>query len=135
CGVKAKAVDVVLLDPVEQGRDEEALHLGAREIEIKGAPGRVLAVGNGTLEKMAVVVVPGQTGGVRGEVNQNDIEDDTDPFAVERINEPLEVGRASQPRRGGIEPNHLVAPRANEGMLENPHQFDVRISHVFDVWD
>ena len=133
--IEAEAVDVEFLDPVKQARDQETLHLVAGEVEVVGAPGRALAVGNGALEEVIVVVVAGQAGCILGKVDQHQVEDDADSLAVKGVDEPLEVGGRSQPRGGGKEADDLVAPGGDVGMLEDAHQLDVRVLHVLDVGD
>ena len=133
--IEAKAVDVEFLDPVKKARDQETLHLIAREVEVVGAPGCALPVGNGALEEVTVVVVAGQAGCILGKVDQHQVEDDPDSLAVKGVDEPLEVSGRSQPRGGGKEADRLVAPGGDVGVLEDPHQFDVRVPHVLDVGD
>ena len=56
------------------------------------------AFGDRALEKMIGVIVTGQAGRVRGEVDQHDIENDRDARTVEGIDKPRKDGPKIAPK-------------------------------------
>src|SRR5579875_1204120 len=82
-GIEPETIDEEFFDPVKQRRDEETFHLITSEIKVRSAPGRVPALGDGTLEQIHIVVVTRQASRIVREVDQHRIENDADAFAME----------------------------------------------------
>ncbi len=122
-----------LLAPVHRVRDEEVAHLGAGEVELVGAPVRVLGapVVPGLVQRVAVEA--GQRPVVLGEVGRHPVHDHADAGPVAGVDEVPEVVRGAQPRGRRVEAGDLVTPGAVEGVLGDRHQLDVGEAEVLDV--
>ena len=126
--VDADAVCVVLVDPVEEVGDQEALDLAAAEVELEGAPVGVLLL----LEELLAVEVD-EAVLVTAEAAGDPVEDDADALLVAGVDEVLELLGVAVARGGGEVARHLVAPGAVEGVLHDGHQLDVGVAHALDV--
>ncbi len=131
--VHAQPVDVELLAPVHRVRHEEVAHLGAGEVELVGAPVRVLGAPRVPGLVQRVPVEPGQCPVVLREVRRHPVHDHADARPVAGVDEVPEVVRAAEPRGRRVEAGDLVAPGAVEGVLGDRHQLDVGEPEVLDV--
>ncbi len=131
--VHPQPVDVVLLDPEQGRRDEEALDLGHAVVEDHGAPLAVLAPAGVGILVAGLSVIHVQAIGVLGEVGGHPVHNHPDAGGVALVHKQLEVVGRAEPAGGGKVPGDLIAPAAVERMLGDGQQLDVGIAHLEDV--
>src|SRR5690606_14711158 len=112
--VEAKAVDVVLLEPVERVFDQKTAHLeAARPVEVQRiTPGSAISI-------REVRPVHGEVVPVRPEVVVNDVEQHGEPARVARIDEALEARRTAVGVVRRIQIDAVVAPAARPWKLRD----------------
>ena len=126
--VHADAVGMVLVNPIEKVRDEEALHLSATKVELERAPVGMLFL---LVELVAVEVHEAVF--VAAESAGYPVEDDADARLVTGIDEVLELLGVAVARGRRKVAGHLIAPRAVERVLHNRENLDVRVAHLLDI--
>ena len=120
--VQAKAVDVVLVQPVERVIDEEAAHPAAiRAVEVdRVAPGGLVAAGE------VVGRVPAQVVAVRPQMVVDDVQDDAEAAGVRGVHQATQRLRAAVDAAGREEIDAVVAPVALARELGHRHQLQRR---------
>ena len=134
-GVDAEPVDVELAHPVERVREQEVAHLVAAEVEDQRPPVRVRAAARVLVLVERRPVEARERELVAGEVGRHPVEDHADPGLVQRVDERTEVVRLAERRQRGVEPGHLVAPRARERVVHHRQELDVGEALLPDVRD
>ncbi|MCY1224032.1 hypothetical protein D9M72_361740 [compost metagenome] len=132
-GVHAQAVEVVLVEPEQPRRHEEAAHLGPAVVEDAGVPLRMKALARiGVLVQVRAVEVP-EPVLVGWKVRRHPVEQHADALLVQVIDEVHEVLRRTETRGGREVAGGLVAPRAVERVLGHGHELHVREAHLVHV--
>ena len=131
--VDAKAVDVILVQPEQRVREQEAPHLVAPVVEDQRPPVLVLPLPRVGVLVQRGAVEAGQAVLVLGKVAGHPVEDDADAGAVTGIDEVFEVFGRAEPAGRREEAEHLVAPRSRKRMLHDRQQLDVREPELLHV--
>ncbi|OPZ92587.1 MAG: hypothetical protein BWY73_00731 [candidate division TA06 bacterium ADurb.Bin417] len=133
--VNPQPVEMVAVEPEEGAADQEIGHLVAPVVEDVGSPVPVFALARVGVFVEGGAVEPGQAVVVGREVGRRPVEDDSDPVAVQVVDEPGEVLRLAVPAGGGEVAGGLVAPGFIEGVLGDRQQFDVGEAEGTQVLD
>ena len=133
--VYAEPVHMELLAPVEGVGDQETDDFRPAEIEGQRAPAFVFCFQFVCVFIEGLSVEGGQSVFVLREVGRDPVHDHADPASVGQIDQILELFRAAVSGCGTVIPRDLIAPGTVEGMLHHGQQFDVCVTHAFDVLD
>ena len=128
-GVHAQAVDVILLEPEQGAREQEAADFVASVVEDERSPVLVLALPRvGVLVEVRAVEV-GQAVRVLRKMGRHPVEDDTEPGLVQadRRSSVKSSRRAVAAGRREVA-DGLIAPGAVERMLGDRQELDMRVS-------
>ena len=126
--VHAQAICMVLVKPVEGIGDEEGPDLAFAEVELVGAPVRMLLL---LVELVAHEVAEAM--GILAEAARHPVEDDTDARLVAGVDEVHELLGRSIAGGRRIVARDLVAPGAIERMLHDRKKLDMGVAHLLHV--
>ena len=123
--IHPNAINMKLLEPIHQIRNQEITHLIATVVKDQRAPLLVFAnAGIGMFVEVSSIE-EGQTMGVLGKVTRHPVENHANACGVAAIYEVAEFIRTAKATGGGIPARYLIAPRTIKGMLRDRHQLDV----------
>ncbi len=115
--VNTDAVDVELLDPVENIGDQEVADLVLGEVENSGTPVGVFAAAGIRIFKDALTVESGKAVCIRAEVRRHPVQNNADSGIVQLVDHIHEVIGCSIARCRRIVTRDLISPGAVEGVL------------------
>ena len=133
--VDAQAVNMEFLKPEHGVGYQEALHLRAAVVKVRGSPLPVLGPLHvvGLVEVLAIEVA--QPLFVLAEVTRHPVHDDADAHLMGTVHEITEVIRRTVAAGHGIVARGLIAPGTIKGMLTEGHEFDMGVIHVLHIGD
>ena len=131
--VNTDAVDVELLDPVENVCDQEVTDLMLAEIENTGTPVGMFAAAGIRIFKDALTVESCKTVCIRAEVRGHPVQDNADSGIVQLVDHIHEVIGCSVARCRRIVTRDLISPGAVEGVLGNADQLDMGIAELLQI--
>ena len=124
--VDAQSVGMKFVEPVQRARAQECAHFVATVIEDVAVPFRVKAEPTvSVLVKVGAVEID-QSMFVARKVRRDPVEDHADAVRVKLVDETLQILRRPVARRRREVTGALIAPGAEEWMLHDGQQFDVR---------
>ena len=131
--IDAQTVHVEFFHPEHRAGDQEALHLGASEVEDAGAPVRMLA-----LLRVLIFVALGavkliQSLFVLWKMGWYPVHDDADVVFVHLIDKVHQVFRCAVARSRCKIAGDLIAPGRVVRVLGDRHQLNVGVAHLLDV--
>ena len=133
--VYAEPVHMELLTPVESVGDQETDDFRPAEIEGQCAPAFVFCFQFVCIFIEGLSVECGQSVFVFREMGRDPVHDHADSAAMGQVDQILELFRAAVSGGRAVIPRDLIAPGSVEGMLHHGQQFDVCVTHAFDVFD
>ena len=131
--IHTKPVNVIFLYPKKRVGDQEVLHLIFAVIENFCPPVRMLP-----FSWICILICRGsvkisQSVGILRKMCRHPVQDHADFIFMHVIHKILEVLRGTIPGSGCIISCNLVSPGTVKGVLRNPHQFHMGISHLFHI--
>ena len=130
--VEAEPVEVELVEPVLDVREQEVLHLALAVVEELRVPvGLVAGLARARVEVVRAVKFVDPLVEVLHVVGVHEVHDDRQPQFVGPADELLELLGGSEARRGGEEARDVVAERAVVGVLGDGHQLHGVVAVLF----
>jgi hypothetical protein len=124
-GIDAQAVDAIVFDPEQRVADEVVEDLAAAEVVDQRAPVLVHAFARVGVLELRPPVKAAEAVFVGREVRRNPVDDDFESRLVAGGDEVAEALRRAKARRGRVQAERLIAPRAVERVFRDRQQFEV----------
>ena len=129
-GVHPQAVHVILLQPPDGRRQQEAAHLPAAIVKDPGAPALVLPFQAVAVFIEARAVKLDKPVLILAEMRRHPVQKHRHAGLMERVHQIFQILRRSVAGGRGKVPCALVAPGGVQGVLRHGHQLHRRVAHV-----
>ena len=126
---------MIAVGPEQRIGDQKIAHFVAPIVEYLGAPIHVFAAPGIRMLVQGAAVELRQTMIVARKMRRHPVENHADSGLMAAVDEEHEVLRRTVARGDRVVADHLVAPGRIERMLRDPHQFEVRVTHLENVGD
>ena len=122
-----------LLDPEQRIRNQKVSDFILPIIKYLGSPVRMLPLLRVGIFISRGTVKVGQSMDISGKMSRNPVQDHANLILMKVIDHPCKIFRRSITGSRCEIARHLISPGAIKRVFRNPHQFNMRVSHVLYI--